>query len=144
MINELINSINNMLIENFPSTKVYLSKTEKDFIRPSFFIRYITSRQKDLNRNSYLNVITIKIIYFPPLDELMNVDLVSQNEVFDKMREIFSSGYIKVLDRAAKIRKLRGRVKNTELHLKLKIDFTQDRIFNTPESPKADKVKFNF
>lgn len=144
MINELVNSINNMLVENFPSTKVYLSKTEKDFIRPSFFIRYITSRQKDLNRNSYLNVITIKIIYFPPLDELMNVDLVSQNEVFDKMREIFSSGYIKVLDRAAKIRKLRGRVKNTELHLKLKIDFTQDRIFNTPESPKADKVKFNF
>jgi hypothetical protein len=144
MINELINSINNMLVENFPSTKVYLSKTEKDFIRPSFFIRYITSRQKDLNRNSYLNVITIKIIYFPPLDELMNVDLVSQNEVFDRMREIFSSGYIKVLDRAAKIRKLRGRVKNTELHLKLKIDFTQDRIFNTPESPKAEKVKFNF
>lgn len=144
MINELVNSINNMLVENFPSTKVYLSKTEKDFIRPSFFIRYITSRQKDLNRNSYLNVITIKIIYFPPLDELMNVDLVSQNEVFDRMREIFSSGYIKVLDRAAKIRKLRGRVKNTELHLKLKIDFTQDRIFNTPESPKADKVKFNF
>lgn len=144
MINELVNSINNMLVENFSSTKVYLSKTEKDFIRPSFFIRYITSRQKDLNRNSYLNVITIKIIYFPPLDELMNVDLVSQNEVFDKMREIFSSGYIKVLDRAAKIRKLRGRVKNTELHLKLKIDFTQDRIFNTPESPKADKVKFNF
>jgi hypothetical protein len=144
MINELVNSINNMLVENFPSTKVYLSKTEKDFIRPSFFIRYITSRQKDLNRNSYLNVITIKIIYFPPLDELMNVDLVSQNEVFDKMREIFSSGYIRVLDRAAKIRKLRGRTKNTELHLKLKIDFTQDRIFNTPESPKADKVKFNF
>ncbi|WP_459480245.1 phage tail terminator family protein [Clostridium saccharoperbutylacetonicum] len=144
MINELVNSINNMLVENFPSTKVYLSKTEKDFIRPSFFIRYITSRQKDLNRNSYLNVITIKIIYFSPLDELMNVDLVSQNEVFDRMREIFSSGYIKVLDRAAKIRKLRGRVKNTELHLKLKIDFTQDRIFNTPESPKADKVKFNF
>ncbi|MBC2478632.1 hypothetical protein HGI39_29010, partial [Clostridium beijerinckii] len=77
-------------------------------------------------------------------DELMNVDLVSQNEVFDKMREIFSSGYIKVLDRAAKIRKLRGRTKNTEIHLKLKIDFTQDRSFNTPESPKADKVKFNF
>ena len=144
MINELINSINNMLVEKFPNTKVYVSKSEKDFIRPSFFIRYITSRQKDLNRNSYLNVITIKIIYYPPLDELMNVDLVSQNEVFDKMREIFSSGYIKVSDRAAKIRKLRGRTKNTELHLKLKIDFTQDRIFNTPESPKADKVKFNF
>lgn len=144
MINELINSIDNMLVEKFPNTKVYVSKLEKDFIRPSFFIRYITSRQKDLNRNSYLNVITIKVIYFPPLDELMNADLILENEVWDTMREIFSSGYIKVKDRAAKIRKLRGRAKNTEIHLKLKIDFTQDRIFDTPQSIKAEKVNFKF
>ena len=142
MINDLINSINVMLVEKFPYTKVCVSKLEKEIIRPSFFIRYITSRQTDLNRNSYLNIITIKIIYYPPLDELMNVDLIAENEVWDAMREIFSGGYIKVLDRAVKIRKLRGRSKNTEIHLKLKVDFTQDRIFNTPESPKADKINF--
>ena len=60
MINELINSINGMLIEKFPNTKIYTSKLEKDFKRPSFFIRYITSRQLELNRNSYLNIITMK------------------------------------------------------------------------------------
>ncbi|EHJ00880.1 hypothetical protein CDLVIII_4368 [Clostridium sp. DL-VIII] len=38
MINELINSINEMLAVKFPDTKVYLSKSEKDFSRPSFFI----------------------------------------------------------------------------------------------------------
>ncbi|OOM80936.1 DUF6838 family protein [Clostridium sp. BL-8] len=144
MINELINSINEMLAVKFPDTKVYLSKSEKDFSRPSFFIRYVTSRQKDFNRNSYLNVITMKIIYFPELDEFMNADLIAQNEVWDTMREIFSIGYIKVLDRAAKIRKSRGRAKNTEIHLKLKIDYIQDKIFNTPQSPKAEKVNFKF
>lgn len=144
MINEIINSINGVLVEKFPNTKVYMSKLEKDFIRPSFFIRYITSRQENLNRNSYLNIITMKIIYFPPLDEFMNADLVAQNEALDTMREIFSNGYIKVLDRAAKIRRLRGRAKNTEIHLKLKLEFTEDRIFNTPQSPKADKINLNF
>ena len=144
MINELINSINEMLAVKFPDTKVYLSKSEKDFSRPSFFIRYVTSRQKDFNRNSYLNVITMKIIYFPELDEFMNADLIAQNEVWDTMREIFSIGYITVLDRAAKIRKSRGRAKNTEIHLKLKIDYIQDKIFNTPQSPKAEKVNFKF
>jgi len=144
MINEIINSINVMLVEKFPNTKVYVSKSEKDFTIPSFFIRYITSRQENLNRNSYLNIITMKIIYFPPLDEFMNADLVAQNEVLDTMREIFSNGYIKVLDRAAKIRRLRGRAKNTEIHLKLKLEFTEDRIFNTPQSPKADKINLNF
>lgn len=144
MINELINSINGMLIEKFPNTKVYTSKLEKDFTRPSFFIRYITSRQVDLNRNSYLNIITMKIIYYPPLDEFMNVDLIAQNEVWDTMRETFSSGYIKVLDRAAKIRRLRGRAKNTEIHLKLKLEFTEDRIFNKAQSPKAEAINLNF
>lgn len=144
MINELINSINEMLAVKFPDAKVYLSKSEKEFSRPSFFIRYVTSRQKDFNRNSYLNVITMKIIYFPELDEFMNADLIAQNEVWDTMREIFSSGYIKVLDRAAKIRKSRGRAKNTEIHLKLKIDYIQDRIFNTPQSPKAEKINLKF
>lgn len=144
MINELINSINEMLAVKFPDTKVYLSKSEKEFSRPSFFIRYVTSRQKDFNRNSYLNVITMKIIYFPELDELGNTDLIAQNEVWDTIREIFSSGYIKVLDRAAKIRKSRGRAKNTEIHLKLKIDYIQDRIFNTPQSPKAEKINLKF
>ncbi len=144
MINELINSINEMLAVKFPDTKVYLSKSEKEFLRPSFFIRYVTSRQKDFNRNSYLNVITMKIIYFPELDEFMNADLIAQNEVWDTMREIFSSGYIKVLDRAAKIRKSRGRAKNTEIHLKLKIDYIQDRTFNIPQSPKAEKINLKF
>lgn len=144
MINEIINSINGLLAEKFPSTKVYVSKSEKDFIRPSFFIFYITSRQEDLNRNSYLNIITMKIVYFPKLDENGNVDFVAQNEVLDTMREIFSSGYIKVLDRAAKIRRLRGRAKKTEIHLKLKLEFTEDRIFNKPQSPKADKINLNF
>ncbi|MDR3598136.1 DUF6838 family protein [Clostridium sp.] len=144
MINEIINSISGLLVEKFPNTKVYVSKSEKDFIRPSFFIRYITSRQENLNRNSYLNIITMKIFYFPPLDENMNVDMIAQNEVWDTMREIFSSGYIKVLDRAAKVRRLRGRTKNTEIHLKLKLEFTEDRIFNTPESPKADTINLNF
>lgn len=144
MINEIINSINGMLIEKFPNTKVYTSKLEKDFARPSFFIHYITSRQIDLNRNSYLNIMTVKIIYYPPLDEFMNVDLIGQNQVWDVMRETFSSGYIKVLDRAVKIRRLRGRAKNTEIHLKLKLEFTEDRIFNKTESPKAEAINFKF
>lgn len=144
MINELINSINEMLVEKFPGTKVYVSKLEKDLIRPSFFIRYITSKQKDLNRNSYTNNITMKIIYYPPLDEFMNADLMAQNEIWDTMREIFSSGYIKVLDRAVKIKKSRGRANNTEIHLKLKLDFTQDRTFNTPQSPKANSINLKF
>jgi hypothetical protein len=144
MINELINSINGMLVEKFPDTKVYVSKLEKDLIRPSFFIRYITSKQKDLNRNGYTNNITMKIIYYPPLDEFMNADLMAQNEIWDTMREIFSSGYIKVLDRAVKIKKSRGRAKNTEIHLKLKLDFTQDRTFNTPQSPKANSINLKF
>lgn len=86
----------------------------------------------------------MKIIYYPPLDEQMNVDLIAQNEVWDTMREIFSSGYIKVLDRAAKVRRLRGRAKSTEIHLKLKLEFTEDRIFNKPQSPKADTINLNF
>ena len=144
MVNEIINSINGLLVEKFPNTKVYMSKLEKDFTRPSFFIRYITSRQENLNRNSYLNIITMKIIYYPPLDEQMNGDLTAQNEVWDTMREIFSSGYIKVLDRAAKVRRLRGRAKNAEIHLKLKLEFTEDRTFNIPQSPKADTINLKF
>ncbi|MBE6089301.1 MAG: hypothetical protein E7206_14955 [Clostridium beijerinckii] len=142
MINELINSINEMLVEKFPNTKIYTSKLEKEIVRPSFFIRYVTSRQAGLNRNSYMNIITMKIIYFGPLDELMNVDLIAQNEVWDTMREIFSDGYIKVLGRTAKIRKLRGRAKMSEIHLKLKIDLAQDRNFNAPQSPKAGTFNF--
>jgi hypothetical protein len=88
VINELINSINGMLVEKFPNTKVYVSKLEKEVTRPSFFIRYITSKQKDLNRNSYTNNITMKIIYFAQLDELMNADLIAQNEILDIIREI--------------------------------------------------------
>lgn len=144
MINDLINSIKVMLIDKFPNIKVYVSKSDKEFTRPSFFIRYFYSKQTDLNRNTYLNNITIKVIYFAPLDEYMNIDLMAQNEIWDTMRNIFSSGYIKVLDRAVKINSLRGRYKDTEIHLKINLDFIQDRIFNTPESPKAETINLKF
>lgn len=144
MINELINSINEMLVEKFPDAKIFLSKSGKEVERPSFFIRYVTSKQKDLNRNSNVNNITMKIIYYPPLDDSMNADLIARNEIWDTMRELFSSAYIKVLDRSARIKKLRGRSKSTEIHLKLKIKFTQDKTFNTPQSPTADTINLKF
>lgn len=144
MINELINSINEMLVEKFPDAKIFLSKSGKEVERPSFFIRYVTSKQKDLNRNSNVNNITMKIIYYPPLDDSMNADLIARNEIWDIMRELFSSAYIKVLDRSARIKKLRGRSKSTEIHLKLKIKFTQDKTFNTPQSPTAEKINLKF
>lgn len=144
MINDLIDAINLMLVEKFPKTKVYVTYSKKGFDRPSFFISYVSGKQDDLNRNAYTGNINIQVVYFSPLDDYMNVDLMAQNQEWDEIRSVFSSGYIKVGDRAAKIKELTGGPRDSEIYLNINIDFTQDRIFNTPDVPVAQEVDFQY
>lgn len=46
MVNEIIDSINGLLVEKFPNTKVYMSKLEKDFTRPSFLFAILPAGRK--------------------------------------------------------------------------------------------------
>jgi hypothetical protein len=143
MLNDVINSINAVIVEKFPSVPVEVNNQGEGFKRPSFFITNIQESTEDLTRWIYNNNMLIQIVYFAPLDDYNNVDSINQNDTSDTLKKAFAQGFIKVGDRAAKIKKITGGPRDAEVYLTLDIDLTDERIDTSEPAPIAGSVKIN-
>lgn len=143
MLNEVIDSVNAVIVENFPDIEVNVTNQGEGFKRPSFFITSIQNTTEDMNRWIYNNNMLIQIVYFSPLDDYQNVDSINQNDTSDKLKKAFAQGFIKVGDRAAKIKNITGGPRDGEVYLTLDIDLTDERIDTSAPAETAGSVKIN-
>lgn len=143
MINDIINAINVVIVSKFPTVPVYVSNQGEGFKRPSFFITYVQGTTEDLNRWIYNNNLLIQIIYFAPLDDYKNVDAINQYDTSDTLKKAFAQGFVQVGDRAAKIKKITGGPRDSEVYLTLDIDLTDERIDTSTPAATAGNVNIN-
>jgi hypothetical protein len=142
MITEIIDAISTAIAQKNDSI-IYLNNQPEGFERPSFFISQITYGNEIYNKSVMNNNIFIQIVYFAPYaDDYNSVDVVNQYEVFDTLKDIFKSKYIKVVDRAAKITQMTGAPRDAEIYLTLNISLTESTQV-VEDVPVAETINFN-
>jgi hypothetical protein len=127
MIQGIIQAVSNLILSKYPGYPIYLEDLQEGFDRPSFYVPFIQETQTDQNKAFYARNIIIYIIFYAPLGGNNNPDKEAQYGVYETLRDLFSSGYFKVGDRAVKIRQLTGGPKGKEIYLGLNLDLTGSR-----------------
>jgi len=141
---EVFNGIRKAIAKEFTGIPIYIKNNGGDFKRPSFFILFIGSNSKDLNKLIYTDSMLFQVVFFSPLDFHKNVDTKQQFENYEKLRNIFQrKGYIEVGDRFPSITSLEGGPKGNEIYLTIGVDWHDSRY--TPETGEiADTLELDF
>lgn len=155
MLNEIISAITNVLSNEFKDKKIYIGYLEEGFHRPSFLITYKQSITNDLSHWTYDDNILIQVVYLASLDKNNNPNAEEQYKAIDSMKKIFSRGYIKVLDRAVKIKSITARIQDStlvrtigntncnDIVLTLSLDVAESIEYTLDNDEKASKIELN-
>ena len=124
---KIVDSIGEVLINNYPSAIQYIQEVPEGFQRPSFFIKYITDTSERINKQVWEDIFTFKLVYFIELDRYDNPDKLTLMEEVQDLRNLFrSKGYLDIVntDRAGRISNLNGEEVNGNIHLSMDIGIT--------------------
>jgi hypothetical protein len=130
---KIIDELNHLLVENYPDYTVYINKVLDGFERPSFFIEYVMDDSGEENKNITEEKLLLQLIYFGNEDEYGEVDSIEQQLVLNKLKGLFKLGFIKVEDRAIRI-KASGKLVDGEIGLSLTFSYYEQK---TEEDPST-------
>jgi hypothetical protein len=135
-IQNIIDSINSILVEQYPTCTVYIQKVPEGFKRPSFFIQLITGDSKDCTATLTNENLIFQIVYFAPISDYYIEDELNQISIADIIKKVFKKGYVKVEDRAIKITNFQSTARDEEIYTTLELEYIDDRFDdNDPNNP---------
>jgi hypothetical protein len=124
---KIIDEVNKLLVQEYPQYPVYINKVPNNFERPSFFIKFIIESSEDVNRSVSAESVYLQLIYFANEDEYGITDSIEQQEGLRKLKTIFSAGYIRVEDRAVKV-KATGKTVDGEIALDMAFSYYEEKV----------------
>ncbi len=81
-------TIKQFLTNTFPTiTNIYFNNLPAGFARPSFFVELLRGTSEDLNRDKYHNKIIWQIVYYAPLDQDGNVNVLEQLSITEQLQQ---------------------------------------------------------
>ena len=119
--------INKLLVKKYPNFTVYINKIPQDFERPSFAIEFIRNSLEEVNKGIIRETDYFTITYFAELDDYYNTDKFNLQNVLLNIQRVFRSGYIKIEDRAIKVKTSNGGSNDDEIYLDLQFEYYEDR-----------------
>ena len=119
--------INRLLVEKYPNFTVYINKIPQDFERPSFAIEFIRNSPEEVNKGIIKEIDYFTITYFAEVDDYYNTDKFNLQNVLVNIQKIFRKGYIKIEDRAIKVKTSNGGSNDDEIYLDLQFEYYEDR-----------------
>ena len=134
--------INRLLVEKYPNFTVYINKIPQDFERPSFAIEFIRNSPEEVNKGIIKEIDYFTITYFAELDDYYNTDKFNLQNVLLNIQRIFRSGYIKIEDRAIKVKTSSGGSNDDEIYLDLQFEYYESREEICEEEEKIKEIIF--
>lgn len=133
-IKDLMTAINKKIADAFPYT-VYVNRCPKDFVRPSFWIQYVTTSRRDVNRSTVAKTAYFTITCFTQVDEHYEADQEELIELQEEIIQLFSDGFVAVDDRAIKVQSSTGGVDFDRAYIDLQFEYFDDRNNEADETP---------
>ena len=88
MIN-ILNAICETIASQFKKSPIYIDNLPQGFLRPSFYVELVNSRDEDLNSTAQLREMTFQIMYFGIKDEFDNVSTIDMYSTWNVLERIF-------------------------------------------------------
>lgn len=134
--------INRLLVEKYPNFTVYINKIPQDFERPSFAIEFIRNSPEEVNKGIIKEIDYFTITYFAEVDDYYNTDKFNLQNVLVNIQKIFRKGYIKIEDRAIKVKTSNGGSNDDEIYLDLQFEYYESREEICEEEEKIKEIIF--
>ena len=134
--------INRLLVEKYPNFTVYINKIPQDFERPSFAIEFIRNSPEEVNKGIIKEIDYFTITYFAEVDDYYNTDKFNLQNVLVNIQKIFRKGYIKIEDRAIKVKTSNGGSNDDEIYLDLQFEHYESREEICEEEEKIKEIIF--
>lgn len=140
-MNDIVDAVNLLFLEKFPTAKAYVNRCPKDFKRPSYFLQLTGVSRDDVSRKTVAVAVDLMITYFVPTDSRYIVDSEALREAQDGMLEVFAPGFIRVNDRALKLQAAEGETSLSDTTITVRVDYYDERGVTTIVLPTASAVK---
>lgn len=86
---DILNAICKTIAKEFPKSPIYIDNLPQGFLRPSFYVELVNSRDEDLNSTAQLREMTFQIMYFGIKDEFDNVSTIDMYSTWNVLERIF-------------------------------------------------------
>lgn len=86
---DVLNAICETIASKFTKNPIYIDNLPQGFIRPSFYIELVNSRDTDLNTTAQNRQMTFQIMYFGRKDNFNNVSTLELYSVWNILEKLF-------------------------------------------------------
>lgn len=128
MIN-ILNAICETIASQFKKSPIYIDTLPQGFVRPSFYIELVNSKDTDWNSTTQNRQMTFQIMYFGRKDDFNNVSTLELYSTWHTLERLFYRT-LKVTDESnkedyKKITSTEIFVRDDVLHMTLRLEFGQ-------------------
>lgn len=137
---QIRDAINQLLVDKLKAKTVYINRCPKDFERPSFWLETVRSDTAAINFCTVKVTAYFSVTCFIKMDDYGNSDNVELTNVQDSVVSLFSDGYMKVGDRALKVKANTAGYDNDRSYVDLQFEFFDDRSDAADNTPLMDDL----
>lgn len=124
---KILDEINRLLVEAYPDYSVYIDICPKQFERPSFLLELMYKSQKDASCKILEEIVYYTITCYDTTDDYARSSTVNLLTVQQGVMDIFKAGYIRVDDRAIKVKASAGGRDFDEAYIDLQFEYYTER-----------------
>jgi hypothetical protein len=141
--NQIVDEINRLLVVAYPEPTVYINRCPKKFDRPSFLIETVKAGDNPASRKMVKCEAYFTVTCFVKVDEFGNGADGVLTAIQTEVMGIFRKGYIKVGDRAIKVKASSGGSDFDRSYVDLQFEYFDNRsddVDNTPLIGDVDLI----
>lgn len=126
-VEKIIDEINRLLIDKYPSHTVYIDLCPVKFDRPAFLIELITIIQNSVNRRTVQETVYFTITCFDKTDDYAHSSTLDLIAVQQGIMGIFKKGYVRVDKRAIEVKASTGGRNFDRAYIDLQFEYFDSR-----------------
>lgn len=123
---DVLNAICETIASKFTKNPIYIDNLPQGFIRPSFYIELVNSRDTDLNTTAQNRQMTFQIMYFGRKDNFNNVSTLELYSVWNILEKLFYRALKVNYDNYIDYKKITSTelfIRDDVLHMTLRLEF---------------------
>ncbi len=139
---QIMNAINKLLVEKLAAECVYRNRCPEGFERPSYLIEAISNGSDSANCRTVEQTAYLTITCFAAVDEFGDSDDSTLIDLQDGVMNLFRPGYLRVGDRALKVKASTGGADFDRSYVDLQLEFFDDRSDEANTAPLMETIEF--
>lgn len=137
---EIMDAVEDLVQERFPTMKAYRNLVRKNFDRPSFLVACRKPSMEDATARTVDRTVQVAVTLFVQVDDYHDSQMNELADLMDNAMELFSCGAIGVKDRYLDVGSVTGEVGYDYAELVVPLSWQDDRELHEQEYQPIKEV----